>query len=118
MFKKLVLSFIRKILIRIESLHLRTKPSSAFNFLEHFSPGYPERKKFILEFRNNQRKCCRPIHRNSYFYDCTCEKTCSAVHFTIGKFFVNLPTEKLWVQRHDVLCLLEIQTRLLFFFLA
>ena len=30
-------------------------------------------------------------------------------------FFVNLLTEKLWVQRHEILCLLEIQTRLLFF---
>ena len=32
----------------------------------------------------------------------------------IQHFFVNLLTEELWVQRHEILCLLEIQTRLLF----
>ena len=33
----------------------------------------------------------------------------------MGSFIVNLSAEKLWVQRHDILCLLKIQTRLLFF---
>ena len=42
-------------------------------------------------------------------------KTYLAVHFTKGCFFVNLLTEKLWVQCQSITCLLEIQTRFLFF---
>ena len=48
------------------------------------------------------------------FYSYTCEKTCLAFHIFLA-VFVNLLTEKLWIQRHEILCLLEIETRPLFF---
>ena len=35
-----------------------------------------------------------------------------AIHI-FSSFFMNLLPEKIWVQRHEILCILEIQTRLL-----
>ena len=57
---------------------------------------------------------------NSYFYSFTYGKNIfsSSSYQWIDFLWICWQAEKLWIQHQNILCLIEIQTRLLFFLLA
>ena len=73
---------------------------------------------WVISQEQHSIKTLEFIETNSYFYSFTFEKNTfsSSSHQWIDFFlWICWQTEKLWVQHQNIISLLEIQTRLLFF---
>ena len=75
-------------------------------------------QKFLNVFhRSNIAQTLKFTKTNNHFYSFTYEKNIfsSSSYQWVDFLWICWQTEKLWIQHQNILCLLKIQTRLLFF---
>ena len=108
----------RRYLFRLLSRWLYSKLISSLKLLSKlknhaliYLTGAPQHKE-TMEFSET----------NSYFHSLTYKKNIfsSSSYIPVDRFSLRIcwQTEKLWIQHQNILCLLEIKARLLFFLLA
>ena len=93
---------------------LHSKLVSTLRFLSNWKTMF-----WIISQEQHSIKTLEFTETNSYFHSFTYEKNIfsSSSYIPVDRFSLRIcwQTEKLWIQHQNILCLLEIQTRLLFF---
>ena len=93
---------------------LHPKLISTLKFLSNWKTMF-----WVISQEQHSIKTLEFTETNSYFHSFTYEKNIfsSSSYIPVDRFSLRIcwQTEKLWIQHQNILCLLEIQTRLLFF---
>ena len=98
---------------------LHSKLISTLKFLSNWKTMF-----WVISQEQHSIKTLEFTETNSYFHSFTYEKIYLAVHLiyqcAVDRFSLRIcwQAEKLWIQHQNILCLLEIKTKLLFFLLA
>ena len=93
---------------------LHPKLISTLKFLSNWKTMF-----WVISQKQHSIKTLEFTETNSYFHSFTYEKNIfsSSSYIPVDRFSLRIcwQTEKLWIQHQNIICLLEIQTRLLFF---
>ena len=94
---------------------LHSKLISTLKFLSNWKTMF-----WVISQEQHSIKTLEFTETNSYFYSFTYGKNIfsSSSYQWIDFLWICWQTEKLWIQHQNILCLLEIKTRLLFFLQA
>ena len=96
------------------SQKIHSKLISTLKFLSNWKTMF-----WVISQEQHSIKTLEFTETNSYFHSFTYEKNIfsSSSYIPVDRFSLRIcwQTEKLWIQHQNILCLLEIQTRLLFF---